>query len=200
MRLTALESLLNRNIAASAAARATCKRMDGKVLALHVTGASLSLYFTVQGDTLTIDTHSEAPASAALSGSPFALLRLAGPTPESALRSGSVRIEGDAEAAQAFSELLRQAQPDLEEELARIIGDVPAHQIGAIARSALGFARKAADTFTQNVSEYLQEEGRDVPSRTEAEEFAANVDALRDDVDRFEARLKGLEKRMADSG
>ena len=42
-----------------------------------------------------------------------------------------------------------------------------------LARSALGFARRARDTFAQNVAEYLQEEGRDVPSRTEAEEFLA---------------------------
>ena len=40
----------------------------------------------------------------------------------------------------------------------------------------------------------LQEEGRDVPSRTEAEEFIAGVDALRDGVDRFEARIALLER------
>ena len=51
--------------------------------------------------------------------------------------------------------------------------------------------------LVQNVAEYLQEEGRDVPSRTEAEEFLQGVDKLRDDVDRLEARLKLLEKRHA---
>jgi ubiquinone biosynthesis protein UbiJ len=47
----------------------------------------------------------------------------------------------------------------------------------------------------QNVAEYLQEEGRDVPNRTEAEEFLHGVDRIRDDVDRLEARLKLLEAR-----
>ncbi|HKS53688.1 MAG TPA: SCP2 sterol-binding domain-containing protein, partial [Steroidobacteraceae bacterium] len=139
----------------------------------------------------------EGTPDATLSGSPLSLMRLAGPAPEAALRGGSVHIEGDAEIAQAFSELLKQAQPDLEEELSRVIGDVAAHQVGNAARSALGFGRRAIDTFTQNVAEYLQEEGRDVPSRTEAEEFLQGVDKLRDDADRLEARLKLLEKKQA---
>ena len=109
-----------------------------------------------------------------------------------------MRIEGDAEVAQAFSELLKEARPDLEEELSRLIGDVAAHQVGNAARSVIGFAQRAADTFAQNVSEYLQEEGRDVPSRTEAEEFIAGVDKLRDDVDRLEARIARLEKNRND--
>jgi ubiquinone biosynthesis protein UbiJ len=195
MRLAPLESVLNRNIAASAAARRLCRQLDGKVLALHVTGLPLSVFFRSEGERMSIDTaHADTPA-ASLSGSPLALLRLAGPAPESAIRGGSIQIQGDAEIAQAFSELLKQAQPDLEEELSRVIGDVAAHQIGNAARSALGFGRRAIDTLSQNVAEYLQEEGRDLPTRTEADEFVAGVDKLRDDVARLEARLAHLNKR-----
>ena len=121
--------------------------------------------------------------------------QLAGAKPEAALRSGAVHIEGDAEVAQTFSELLKHARPDLEEELSKVIGDVAAHQIGNAARSVFAFGRRAADTFTQNVAEYLQEEGRDLPSRTEAEEFVAGVDKLRDDVDRLEAKLELLRRK-----
>ena len=39
-------------------------------------------------------------------------------------------INGDAEIAEGFQELLRAARPDLEEELSRQIGDVAAHQVG----------------------------------------------------------------------
>jgi len=205
MRLVPLESVLNRNIAGSAAARRLCKQLDGKVLALHVTGLPLSVLFRSEGERMSIATansntastnmtSADAPA-ASLFGSPLALLRLAGPAPESAIRGGSIQIQGDAEVAQAFSELLKQAQPDLEEELSRVIGDVAAHQIGNTARAMFGFGKRAVDTFTQNVAEYLQEEGRDLPTRTEADEFVADVDKLRDDVARLEARLANLSKR-----
>lgn len=199
MRLTPLESLLNRNIAASSAARALCRRLDAKVMALHVEGLPLSVYFKSQGEQMSLDTQHEGTPNATLSGTPLSLLRMAGPAPEDALRAGTVHIQGDAEVAQTFSELLKQARPDLEEELSRLIGDVAAHQVGNIARSALGFARRAAGTFTQNVAEYLQEEGRDAPSRTEADEFVTSVDKLRDDVDRFEARLALLERKRVNS-
>lgn len=197
MRLSPLESVLNRNLAASSTARALCRRLDTKVLALHVEGTPLSIYFKSHGEQMSLDTKHDGTPHATLSGTPLSLLRMAGPAPEAAIRAGSVHIHGDAEVAQTFSELLKHAQPDLEEELSRVIGDVAAHQVGSVARAALGFARKAADTFAQNVSEYLQEEGRDAPSRTEAEEFISGVDKLRDDVDRFEARLTLLERKRS---
>lgn len=193
MRLTPFESVLNRNIAASGEARRLCKQLEGKVLALHFTGLPLDLFLRSEGDRMSVATASAQPSAATLSGSPLAFMRLAGSAPEAAIRGGSVQIQGDAEVAQTFSELLKHARPDLEEELSRVIGDVAAHQVGNAARAALGFGRRAVDTLTQNIAEFLQEEGRDVPSRTEADEFVAAVDQLRDDVARLEARIARLE-------
>lgn len=196
MRLAPLESILNRHIAASSQARNVCRQLAGKVLALRLTGVPLGIRFCCDGERMTLDTD-DGDAAATLSGSPFAFFRLAGPTPQAALRSGAVHIEGDAEVAQAFSELLKHARPDLEEELSRIVGDVAAHQIGNVARAALAFGRRASDTFLHNVAEYLQEEGRDVPTHTEAQEFIAGVDRVREDVDRLAARLAVLEAQHA---
>lgn len=196
MRLAPFESVLNRNIAGSAAARQSCKRLQGKVLALHMTGLPLDLFFRSDGERMTIDTADTEPPAAALSGTPLAFLRMVGPQPEAEIRGGTVHIQGDAEVAQAFSELLKVAQPDLEEELSRVIGDVGAHQVGNAARAAFGFGRRAIDTLTQNVAEYLTEEGRELPTRIEADEFFAEVDTLRDDTARFEARLSLLEQRL----
>lgn len=195
MRLQPFEAILNRNIAASAIARKLCRELDGRMLALHVTGTPVSIFFRGTAERMQLDTQAAGEASATLSGTPLSLLRLAGTSPEAALRGGGVHIEGNAEVAQIFSELLKNARPDLEEELSRLIGDVAAHQVGNVARSALAFARRAADTFAQNVAEFLQEESRDLPTRTEADEFIAGVDRTRDDVDRLEARIRLLEQR-----
>jgi ubiquinone biosynthesis protein UbiJ len=120
---------------------------------------------------------------------------MVGAQPESAMRSGSVRIEGDAEVAQAFRDLLKAAQPDLEEELSRLTGDVAAHQMGNLARGAWQFGKRVGDTFLQNVSEFLQEESRDIVTRIEADEFVEAVDKLRDDVERTEAKLAHLQRQ-----
>ncbi len=195
MLLTALESTLNRNIAASSAARTLCARLAGKSLRLKMSGLPFEILMSAAADQIRLSTTSDSQAHATLSGSPLGLLTLATHTSTSTLSGSSVRIEGDAEVAQAFSQLLKQAKPDIEEELSRIVGDVTAHQIGNTVRSLLGFGRRLSNTLLQNTGEYLSEEGRDVPSQTEAEEFIRDVDKLRDDVERFEARLNALDRQ-----
>jgi ubiquinone biosynthesis protein UbiJ len=171
-----------------------CRRLNGKVLALKFEGIPLDLFLQADAEQVLVTSKCDATPSATLTGTPLAFVRLVGPKPEDALRGGSVHISGDAETAQAFSELLRLARPDLEEELSRLVGDVPAHQIGQAARSVFEFARRSAATFTQNVAEFIQHESRDAPSRTEADEFSSGVDKLRDAVDRLDARIALLER------
>jgi ubiquinone biosynthesis accessory factor UbiJ len=101
-------------------------------------------------------------------------------------------INGDAEIAEGFQELLRAARPELEEELSRHIGDVAAHQVGNVIRGVTGWGRNAAATFAANVGEYLQEEGRDLVTRTEMDEFLREVDEQRETADRLEARVARL--------
>jgi ubiquinone biosynthesis protein UbiJ len=198
MLLAPFETILNRNIAASSSARAACKRLAGKTLALHLNTSPqntlASFYLRCENDRMSITSKSDTPAAASLSGTPLAYLSMLRSQPESAMRSGSVRIEGDAEAAQAFRDLLQAAQPDVEEELSRVIGDVAAHQLGNIARGAIKFGERVASTLAQNVSEYLQEESRDVVTRIEVDEFVTAVDRVREAVDRADAKISLLER------
>ena len=197
MILERLAELLNRNIGDSRKAQALCRQLDGRVVSLIVEGTPFAFFFTADGGRVSLAPRHDGPADASLSGTPIALLALAGPRAEGALRGGGVRIEGDAEVAQKFRELLAQAQPDFEEELARVIGDVAARQVANFARGFLDWGRKAGGSLATSVTEYLQEEGRDLPTRTEAEEFLADVDRLRDDAERLEARLARLEAGAA---
>ena len=198
MRLSALEAILNRNIAASSAARATCRRLDGKTLAVNFSPAPgstlLSLYFRCNDECMTVATDNDGPCDAELFGTPFSYLGMIGRTSESAVRSGAIRIEGDAETAQAFRDLLQAAQPEFEEELSRVAGDAAAHRVGTMVRGLLNFGRRVGDTFAQNAAEYLQEESRDLVARIEVDEFNEAVDALRDDVERMQARLDRLQR------
>ena len=193
--LNRVAATLNRNVAQSTRAQALAARLEGRSLTLRLEATSLSLHFSVTEGLIRISTDHHGEADATLAGTPLALLSLAGPGAEDRLRGSAVRIAGDAEVAQQFRELLQQAQPDFEEELAGIFGDVAAHQMANFARGFFDWGRKAADSLASNVAEYLQEEGRDVPSRVELEEFLESVDRLREAADRAEARLARLEAR-----
>jgi ubiquinone biosynthesis protein UbiJ len=107
------------------------------------------------------------------------------------LRDGTLELTGDAHVADRFQRLLSFAKPDIEEELSNVIGDAAAHRLANLARGVWG--RGARSTMGANIREYLQEESRDAPSRYEVDRFTANVNALRDDVDRLEARINRLQ-------
>jgi ubiquinone biosynthesis protein UbiJ len=99
--------------------------------------------------------------------------------------------------AQRFRDLLAETRPDFEEELSRVVGDVAARRVANFARDLIDWGRRTSGSFAGTVAEYLQEEGRDLPTRTEVEEFLAGVDRLRDDSERLEARLASLESAAA---
>jgi len=106
-------------------------------------------------------------------------------------------VTGDAELAESFAELLQHARPDLEEELARRIGDTPAYYAARFLRGGRAFARRTVDSLARNVGEYLEYESGALAARAELESHHQGVDRLREDVDRLAARLALLEARVA---
>lgn len=193
--LATAEAVLNRNIAASSQAAALTRRLDGTTLQVNVESFT-RVRAACLGGRLALLAGDDSPADAVISGSPPALLQmLKGATPTPQARS-SVQIRGDAEIANQYRELFAAARPDLEEELSRWVGDLPALHLSQLAKSVRGWARRARRTAGENIAEYLQEEGRDLVTKTEMEEFLRGVDGVRESLDRVEARLKGLEQRV----
>ncbi len=193
--LAPLEDVLNRNIADSARARRLLARVDGRALELRVAATPLRLRISAGNGRVSIGPGADAPADATIEGTPLALARLAwADDAQRAIRAGGVQVSGDGEVAQGFQQLLEVARPEFEEELSRLTGDVAAHHIARFARGARNWMSKARDTAAMNVAEYLTEESRDLPARSEADEFLAAVDALREATDRLEARIARLER------
>ena len=190
-----IESLLNRNVAGSTRARELLTRLDGRSLEVRATPTPLAIRFRVDGGRVSVSGGGEGEPDAVIEGTPLSLLTLAGPQPEDQLRRGEVRISGDAETAQSFQKLFKATRPDFEEELSRLVGDPVAHHVASAARGVFEFGRRAAGTFARNLGEYLTEESRDLPAQAEVEEWVRQVDRLREDADRLEARLALLERR-----
>ena len=195
--LAPFESLVNRNIQASTPARAILKDLNGRAFAIEVGtplgGPLLRLRLAAGESGVTVRSGAE-PADATISGSPLALLSLLGDRSLGRLHTAGVKIGGDAEVAQAFEKLLGYARPDLEEELARLAGDAPAHYLAGAARGLIGWARRARDSLARDVGEYLTEESRDLVPAAELEVLLGAIDRIREDTERAEARLALLER------
>ncbi len=189
--------LLNRSIQDSLTAQALCSELNEHIVEIAVQDTSLAVYFVFDDDVVTLASDAPRDADARILGSIPGLARLATSGDPDAIRRGDIQLEGDIATVQSFQKLLAYAKPDPEEELSRIIGDEAASQLGGLARGFIDWGRDARATMTGNLSEYLQEESGDVPSRYEVERFGKAVGKLRDDVDRLEARLERLEDAEA---
>ena len=190
--LRPITKILNRNIRETTPARELCDRLDSKTVAVRVLDTALAMYFDISGGAIVLATDSNSDPDIVITGSLLTLARMAGSSGEEALRDGSLEITGSERTAKAFQELLGYAKPDVEEELSSLIGDAAAHRLGEIARGVGSWSRDARSTMGSNIREFLQEESRDLPSRYEVDRFTEQLDALRDDVARLEARFDRL--------
>jgi len=188
----ALETGLDFYLKRDTGALRRCAALECKVIALDITGLNLSLYFMPGPTGILVAANYEGEADTRLRGSPFGFARLSLGVKEDALFSGVVEIQGDTEIGQQFQDILSAADLDWEEALSRVTGDVIAHQAGKLVRTATQFMDTSRHILQQDLSEYLQEETRLLPTRIEAGYFLEDVDRLRADVDRLAARIQRL--------
>ncbi len=106
-----------------------------------------------------------------------------------------VRIEGNAEFADALGFVFRHLRWDLEEDLSRVVGDIAAHRLVETGRQLTEQGRRALASAGGNVAEYLVEEQPLLVSRHALPSFAAEVAELRDAVARMDKRIARLVRR-----
>ncbi len=202
-----IENLLNRNLAQSPRARELCRELTDKRLRVIAVGPDWQLDVASLGTSLQLTsrlTSAEvSPANdatpavhATIEGTPLALGTLGTTDASESIRRGAVRISGDAETAQRFQQIFRLLRPDAEEELSRLIGDAPAHQVLRVARGLLQFGRRAARTSVRNTAEFLAHESRDLVPGAEAQDLYTSVDRLREDADRLDARIAAVSRAL----
>lgn len=194
--LQPLENLLNRQLDGNSDARRALASVAGETLAIKFEGVGLDLYMHAGVDRISLASEYTDEPAAIISGSPLALAALSsGASEASKVRKTGVKIFGDTAVAQGFERLIANVKPDWEEELSRLVGDSVAHRVGNMARSFFGWGKDVGGRMTEDFAEYFTEEGRDLPTRTEADDFFDDVDTLRSDMERAEARIDELDKR-----
>ncbi|HHJ13414.1 MAG TPA: sterol-binding protein [Gammaproteobacteria bacterium] len=197
---TALEAVLQRYLAADPQARTAGAELAGRAIAVELTGTGIRLYFLPDAQGIQVLGHYEGIPDAELAGTPGGFARLAAGRPEDGLFQGAVEMRGDLDTAEAFQTLLAGVDWDWEEQLSHIAGDTLAHAIGELVRGGLRWFGQSSNTLRQDLSEYVQEEARLLPTRVEVEEFLDQVDALREDTERLHARVERLRRRQGAAG
>jgi len=128
----------------------------------------------------------EEPCDLKVSINPLALPLLAARSPKAL---DYIDTEGPQALADTVKLLLVELQWDYEEDLSRVIGDVPAHGLAQAGRDAYAWQKEALERLARNFSEYWTEEQPLLARRGDLEEFTRRLQELQAGLDRAEARL-----------
>lgn len=198
MLCAAAEVAANRLLGVDEGALAGCGQLAGRRLAIELDAPAWTFCVEFHAGGVRVAPACEEVADASVRGGALALARAALQAARGgSLLAGEVRIEGDADLVSRCARLFARADFDLEEVLARWLGDAPAHRVTGSLRGLFDWTQRAGRTLAQDAAEYLTEETGDLARGADVEDWMAEVDDLRDAVARVEARLRHLEQRMA---
>nr|WP_089375921.1 SCP2 sterol-binding domain-containing protein [Methylobacillus rhizosphaerae]SNR93558.1 ubiquinone biosynthesis protein UbiJ [Methylobacillus rhizosphaerae] len=134
-----------------------------------------------------------ADADATITTSPSLALRiLAGDD----TAGNSATITGDTELASALGKVLQGISWEYEEDLSRVIGDIPAHEIVKFGRHAVSEVKHQTLNMASMLTEYWQEEQPLIAKKRHIEQFVRDVDTLHEDTERLQKRIRKLEARL----
>lgn len=188
----ALNRTFRQLLALDLRARERLRPMEGRVLGVRLEGPDVAFRLMVAERRLEALPGLGDDAGATVSATPGAFLAAAASGGK--ISVGQFAISGDADTARRFQEFFSALEPDWEEALTRVFGDVIGFQAARALRGGLDWLRQAGRSLAENVSEYLREESRQLLTRPELEEFLDQVDELRDDVARLKARTDRLDR------
>jgi ubiquinone biosynthesis protein UbiJ len=188
-----LQAAINAGLALDPEMQDKLRPMTGRVICIRIKLIERELFLFPHEQGITVETQYDGTADTTLTGTPMALLKM-GLSKQTApmLLKGEISIEGDTHLGREFKKVLASLDIDWEELAAKWIGDAPAHQLFKTLSSIQGWGKKSARSVADDVSEYLQEESRDVVSGAELNYFYQQVDDLRDAVARIEKDISQL--------
>ncbi|MDP2139900.1 MAG: SCP2 sterol-binding domain-containing protein [Gammaproteobacteria bacterium] len=193
-----VEALLNAVLAQDPVAAKKLSRHQGRAVSVEcTTPLSWQLFVLIQDGTLAIRSVYEPVPDAGICGSVGAFSRLLLSSNQTdALFSPTIQLSGDTHLIQDLHAILAGLEIDWEDHFGNIFGDIATHQLGQLFSRTHTWSTEAKETLLNDIEEYVHEEARIFPSRSEANHFSNRVDELRLAVDRMTARQERLFRKL----
>ena len=103
--------------------------------------------------------------------------------------NSNVSIKGDLELANQISQVLRKIEWDIEDDLSKYIGDIPAIQTTKVLKKIITNSQKNLGNITGALLEYWQEENKILTKKRNVVIFNSEVDKIVEDTERLEAKI-----------
>ncbi|MBS0359423.1 MAG: SCP2 sterol-binding domain-containing protein [Proteobacteria bacterium] len=196
--LTPLEKALNYYLHLDPEAIHKFAPLNGKVISIELTDLPIKIYLKVEQDEIHLFHIAPEIIHTTLKSTSWNFIKYAAMSTHDPTQvfKGQMEISGDIEVGQMFQRLFSELHIDWEEYLSRFVGDIAAHQIGNFCKDALSWGQSVLQSTTKNVTEYLQEEQRFTPTQEEINDFYDDMDDLRSNMDRCNARVQRIQKNF----
>ncbi len=189
---TIAEKVLNPLIQMDPDAQARLLRLQGKQFAVQLRGMQLRLVLTAQQNGIWLNSHDEV-VDCSIETDISALQQLSDPSQLTRLiREDKLRIDGDLQTLQQFSQFFQQLQPDWQERLSAYIGDAAAHRVANLIKLLHNHIRQYLQQSELTVRELAQNELNLTPVHTEVQQFSQDVSALAGRTELLQRQLAGL--------
>lgn len=166
----------------------------GKVVQFNIAFIETKLLILEDGSLSIATDHAEADATIYISAS-LALRLIAKDEAAKML----IKIDGDSHLATELGKILQLMRWDIEEDLSKIVGDIPANKAASYSKKVVSSAKLQSINVAEMLSEYWQEEKPLLAKKWRVEQFLSAVDTLNSDTARFEKKLDKLAKKIKES-
>lgn len=187
--LSTQEALLNRYLNLDPEAKEQLQQLSGKVIKIE--WGPLTYYWHFKSDSIFLSKHHNGPTDLILRGSTFDFLRTVF-IKDKALTDIPLQVSGDMAFGMQFRDFFSNLEIDYEAQLAKILGDSAAYPMIQLLKGIRRWTRQSVKNLRENLTNYVQTELNGLVSNEELAHFFSDIDDLRDDCARLEARIARL--------
>ena len=194
--LNGLEKSINAYLRLDPASEKRLSKLNDAIITVELLPLHYIFQLAATKDGIKLYSGELLPANCKISGTPLQMLSVAvNKTDRHSFFADDLKIEGDASISQQVIELFDEINIDWEEYLSQKIGDTSAHHIARTFTSLKNFIRDTKERFCADINEYVHEETDLFPPKEALADFYNDIDQLRMDIDRLEARLLQLKNK-----
>lgn len=195
--LSGLEAAINRCLDLDPAIREQLQPLADKVIKIELTDLKLAFFVIIQPDGIELQDELESPANTIISGTLPSFIKVAiNRGSQASVFSSEMTISGDIGVGEKLSDIFRHINVDWEYHLAQLTGDTLSHKIMYHGKQLKSAMCRVVESLGGNTKEYVFHEARYLPESSEVEQLYYQINLLRQDIERAEARLQRLQSRL----
>jgi ubiquinone biosynthesis accessory factor UbiJ len=188
-----VEKALNRYLTLDPESQKRLSALEGKNITIALKPFTIIFQLHIENGRIQLLAEESYPAQIKITGTPLSLLGLTlSSDKKHHFFSDDLVIEGSTDEGQQVIDLFDKLEIDWEEQLSKLIGDLPAHEVGSFIKKIKNWGRQSTEILIKNIDEYIHEEQAWTPPAEALNDFYHEVDELRMTADRLEAKIRNL--------